>query len=312
MMMATTDWVSPTDADRAVSAAIEEKNQGVDYYLIKRWPRLAYTQPCYMGSTTWTALKMDWRYVNPAHYVRIGNQHATAGMVAREYLAWKFKLPLKARGKQINDAEQYRCAPLYASVGRHGDCFYLDLKAAYWSIMNAIGWDVDYRPLKYLGLGTPVNDFPLPKHKIARNSLASVGLTGDMQIWSGFRVVSKKMGNRFKNRILNAAIMDILNSIAYDVLLTGGVKYVNTDGYIVAHHSFDDATAVLDSYGLPWSVKHSGDTEVFGIGSYRVGEHSTKMQWATGRDFVKIDGQHADFWRKRLPWALGQRRRVIG
>lgn len=299
---------TPTsEIEGAVRAALVEKNQGVDWYLIKdKWPRLYYTHPCFLSHVSWTAVAGDWRYVDPSQYVQYMGIHATPGMIAREYLNLKYKLPLRARGVQIEDARNIRSAPLLSNRGAHGYCFYLDLKAAYWNIMNIGGWDVDYRPQKYLGLGVSPRDFPAPKIKTARNALASVGVSSDLQLWTGFKVETLKVGNRYKNRILTAFILDVLNSIAYDMALIGAV-YVNTDGYIVKLADYENAASVLNAWGLPWSVKSQGETTVYGVGSYEVGEVKTKHLWASGHDFAKIDGEHADFLRPRMKWAIARR-----
>lgn len=291
----------------AVRDAIKEKNEGVTWYLIKdKWPRLYYTQPCYLANTSWTACAGDWRYVDPGQYVNYHGVHATPGMIAREYLNKRYKLPLRARGAQIEDARMMRSAPLLANVGEQGYCFYIDLKAAYWNLMLAGGWDVDYRPQKYLGLGVPPSDFPAPKIKTARNALASVGSSNELQMWTGFKVVQIQAGNRYKNRVLTAFILDALNGIAYDMALLGAV-YVNTDGYILPANNFDAAAAKLNEWGMPWAVKAQGETTVYGVGSYQVGETRTKNLWGTGHDFAKIDGAHADFLRPRLRWAIDRR-----
>lgn len=286
---------------------LAEKNEGVDWFrVVGRWPRLYYTQPCFMSHVSWTALKGDWRYVLDSHLIKFMGQRATPGMIAREYLALKYKLPLKARGAQIVDAREYRSVPLYASRGEYGYGFYLDLKAAYWNLMLAAGWDVDYRPLKYLGTGTPPDDFPLPNHKVARNALASVGVSSDLMMWDGFKILSIKAGNRYRNRLLQAFILDTLNGIAFDMVLAGAV-YVNTDGYIIPAERYEAAADALNAWGLPWSVKAQGDVSVFGVGSYQVGEAKTKHIWHAAQDVAKIDGQHADFLRKRVRWAAERR-----
>lgn len=302
------DWESRTRMSREIGAIIQEKNEGVDWYRIEKWPRLYYTHPCYMSHVSWMAVKGDWRYVAASHYIKFEGTHATPGMIAREYLTLKYKLPLRARGAQIQDAREYRSVPLLASRGNHGYCFYLDLKSAYWNIMLALGWDVDYRPLKYVGLGTPPDDFPLPTHKVARNALATVGVSSDLSMWTGFSIKVIKAGNRFRNRLLQAAILDTLNGIAYDMVLAGAV-YIHTDGYIIPEASYDKAKKALDEWGLPWDVKAHGETTIYGTGSYRVGDKQTKHLWDTGQDFAKVDGEHADFLRKRIRWAIERRKK---
>lgn len=284
---------------REIRDAINASNEKKTVRLVKEWPDLRMTPPANLGAHSWSGLGGDWRWIHVDGYVNFYGAWATAGQIAREYLYQNYTLPLRASGAQVRSAEEHRQPPLYASVGKWGDGAYIDLKSAYWNIMLTVGWDVDYMAGKYIGRGVPPWSFPLPHNKQARNALLGCTYGGDMTIWTGEEIIYKKAGNRLKNKLLHAVTMDILNGIAYEMIMVGA-KYVNTDGYIVPYNRIDEAQAVIEAWGLPSAVKAVGEVEVFGVSSYAVGDYRTKYQWQNAPDFANVNPVNPDWLRDRL------------
>jgi hypothetical protein len=193
--------------------------------------------------------------------------------LARDYLFIEYGHSPKAKHSQI-ERIKYNIAgpPHYSKPGRFGCGYNIDIKAAYWSMMLAIGWDVDYWPGKWLLPGKPPDSFPFSDHKVARNCLVSAGLIGKVPMWSeerGYFEIFK--GNPLANMQLWRVIQDSLNSIASQAIEAGAI-YANTDGFIVPDDvSKNRVEAIITDWGLESRVKAAGPGGVFGNGSYQVG-----------------------------------------
>lgn len=221
------------------------------------------------------------------------NLWATPTQIAREYINYKAdKLPLRARMHQITACtEPKRYPPLYSGIAE-GDLVYVDMKAAYWTILQVIGWDVQYMPNKYIGRRMGVSDFPYPDWKMARNCLVTVGRPATIRT---FDIDRKKfdvttVGSRYTNNLLWAAVMDILNGIARDAVRLGAY-YVYTDGYIFRERDFERAKVGLDAWGLTFEVRHRGHGFVSAPGCYSVGDHTTRVV-----DRVKMINKISNQW----------------
>lgn len=213
----------------------------------------------------------------------------TESGAARTYLTIKYpNMPFRARSNQIEAwTNPHRSTPLYARAGI-GNGAYLDLKNAFWTIVQAVGFNLEYMPNKYLGIGANMEDFPFFMYRLSRNSLVSLGLSSTMAVWNAKkqRVDYRKTGARTKNLGLWALVCDTLNAVAADVVRAGAV-YWYTDGGIVPQYALYDAISAIESYGLQWHVDEIGEYEVRTAGSYRVGNKYTKRALAP-RDVAKI------------------------
>lgn len=203
----------------------------------------------------------------------------TPGDIARLYLEQKY-----ARRRRRMNTAQYQqfvkhvaSAPTFCEPAHFEHAYYLDLKAAYFSIVKAVGWDVEYLRSEYIGKQSDNADFPLPTHKMARNILVSTVLPSEITIWDGQRYVQEKHNNPHINMVLWGLVMDVLNGIANDVV-AAGASYVHTDGYIVGEERYAAVSEVLNSWGLPWGIKGEGQAEVKAVGCYTVGGLRTRTE----------------------------------
>lgn len=259
------------------------------------------TEPCYHGVLSWTLPQRRERWIKPGAVVNIGNGIQTGGEIARDYLDWKYPDRLRATKAQVLAIKEHRSAPLYCepSVLEHGA--YVDLSAAYWSIMSLIGWDVDYYPGKWLVAGECPDDFPLREHKVARNALVSAGLPTPVKYWTGSEDKKLYTRNPHINMGLWAAIMDILHSIG-GIARSLGAIYVHTDGYILEAWEASTLIGEIERFGLHASIKASGVSVVLGMGNYRCGDKSTKAYGAAGitGNVEYIYRTHSDKLREKL------------
>lgn len=241
-------------------------------------------EPVIIGTFSWILMKTKQRWIAEKSIVDVGNGIQTAPEVARDYIDAAFPRKLRAYADQIPFIKQHRSAVLYAKVGRTIKGVYLDVSAAYWSILRVTGYNVDYFPNKWLLQGRHMEDFPLPHHKVARSSLVSLGLVHPMSMWTGEKMKEVKKGNPRVNFGLWAIVQDVLHGIAVDLKNECGLMYGHTDGFIVPYHQMDRAIQIIsERWGMPVKVKtnDAGDKAiglavVLGVGRYKVGNVETK------------------------------------
>lgn len=273
-------------AERAIIERCWKSQQKFQVIPVPDAPRLADIPNgvVTMGSFSWF---VERKYGKPYKLVftRYAREIAdgvwcTPPQAARAYLDYKFpSLPLRARGGQLQRClTPRRSPPLYATV-MDGDLVYIDIKSAYWSILQVSGYDVQYSPGDYFGVREKVSDFPYPDWKLARNSLVSVGQSRVVRQYSAntHAYRTEPRPNRFTNRILWALVNDTLNAIAVDAVSAGAV-YVYTDGYIFRRRDADRGHDTIARWGLKPETRYSGYGYVRAPGCYRVGDHFTRVR----------------------------------
>lgn len=198
-------------------------------------------------------------------------ENVTATDAARLWLKTSYVLPLRRRRDQFAPSP----VPLLARPGRYADCAYVDIKSTYRAIVNAFGYDVEYRRGAYLSpeLARP----PLPEliatNKRAYASIVSLSASyqSTMQQVVDGKVRTFRVRNVYYQPCLWSLTRDILLGVYSQMFLTCTLLYANTDGYIVRKHELADAEAVIHEWGFKSSIKAVGSAEVYGVGAYRIG-----------------------------------------
>lgn len=262
---------------RAEERAAKRKTSIVDYFPDIHTMR----EPVYHGLLSWTLPERCERWIKAGAVVNIGYGIQTATDVTRDYLDWKFPRRLRATNAQIQAIKAHRSAPLYVEPTVLEDGVYVDLASAYWSIIQIVGWNVDYYPGQWLVAGETCDDFPLATHKVARNSLVSAGLSTPVKYWTGERDTKLYTRNTHINMGLWALVMDVLHSIGSYARSLGSV-YVHTDGYILEAWHAEELKEEIQTWGLNSSIKAAGVSVVLGMGNYRVGDKATKAYGQSG------------------------------
>lgn len=253
---------------------IAEKSEAyVDTEIVSAFPPLHHFSPdaVWVGSFSRTVPSKKWRLFAASAAITNGNQTATPPQLTRAYLDIRFPKQLRARKQQLEFWSPRRVQPMYTEPGRYReDMAYLDLRSAYWSLVQTVGWDVDYFP-GIIARRNGVSDFPFGANRLARNSLVSLGLPSTGYLYKDGRLIA--VPHSWKVNIgLWTCIQDILHGIADDMIKRAGAVYVNTDGYIVPAHALDVAYGIADEWGLPLREKHRGRATVYGVGAYSIGE----------------------------------------
>lgn len=271
-------------------------------HLIDGWfpPRLMGCAAI-LGSFSWTSVATKQRWMLKSVAENYGAGWVTPADIARDYLTVKY-----GGKKRRMNTKQYRefydsprSAPIYAVPCEIENALYIDIKSAYWSILRAVGWDVDYMPNSFLSVCSDVRDFPFPDNKMARNCLVSTAAEGAayMRMWTGEQLSWKKGGNPLVNKMLWSLVMDVLHGVAHDCV-EAGACYVYTDGFILPEDKARSVSDVLKAWGLPCGIKHEGRTVILGAGAYKIGAYETKKFKTVrrGRSLIKVRKRDRGDW----------------
>lgn len=281
----------------------KEKSENWQTELINTWfPLASYTDTLILGvfSRSDMAKRHKWLHEKRAIHMEYGV--LSPAEMARIYLDVKYpdRKPRMTTRQYQEFWQKHRSPPLAVKPCTIDDGVYIDIKSAYWSILQIVGWDADYTPSRWLGVRSDNSDFPYPDIKLARNSLVSVGLPGSVQIWHAGKVSVHKKGNKYINMVLWSLVQDVLNGVALDVVEAGAV-YAHTDGFIVPRNRVDAATAAIEAWGLPWSIKGQGRAEVRSVGEYVIeGLRGQFRRAAKPHPYWKIYDPDRAWLRKRM------------
>lgn len=263
---------------------------------------LDYRERVILGMTSWCLTESAQRYLLKSALVENGNGPQTGPEIGRDYL--KAKYPgqrQRAFSEQRDNLLLHRSPPLYCLPGRIPSAAYVDIKSAYWSIIMAVGWDVDYYPEHWLGKKSHNRDFPLVREKVARNSLVTAGLSSPRRVWTGYGFRTEHSQNTHLNYGIWAVCQDVLNAIAGVAVFKLGAQYCHTDGFIIRSERAQDLIDYIASWGLDASVKREGEAEIWRVASYRVGGYSTKtMHSPWGETLSKIAEVNEGWLRPRF------------
>lgn len=267
-----------------------------------------------LGSFSYCLLSTRQRLLKRPECLPVDHVIETPSAVARDFLLYRYKRgPIVKHTQMETIREGMRANPNYAHPTLFNFGFYVDIQAAYWSIMRAVGWNPDYYPERWLSPGVPPLEFPFSEHKKARNCLVSAGLSSEIPLYdiNKQEIVPMKRGNVLANLSLVRLIGDVLNAIATQAIELGAV-YANTDGFICPDVSSRDRVwNLIQEWGLTPSIKARGPGGVFSSGAYALGRvksgHNDHRQNLTPLVNVSTPRYHAwlqrnfTFWVSRQP-----------
>jgi len=263
-------------------------------------------EPTIVSKYALCGIESHRRLIKSDILVAVNGVYDTPSSVARDYLITKYKYgPKWTSAQRDRVTQEIACHPLYVRPTRFEEGAYVDVRAAYWSVMVRCGWDVNYYPGKWLSTEDPPLDFPFAYDKRSRNSLVSVARATQVTMWrpsNGYQMETRP--NSRPNSQLFCLIMDCLNGMAYEAVQEGAV-YAFVDGYIAP--DMDTARRIIrriEEWGFHARIKGIGRGVVTNLGSYRVGTYRTggKLLDAAEHDGIKRLEYHT--WLKdRMQWA---------
>lgn len=217
------------------------------------------------------------------------------GDLARAWIKDNYPLPVHRRGDELKIGYS---VPNYARIGKFGDCAYVDIKKAYARVL-AMGWDVEYILGRYF-MGEPK---PVPPQIAANKTAYGIAISTSGNRFSRLTIMGREKQtfvhrpfNLFSNPCLFNLARETLNGIGSEWLsvLRDNVVYMNTDGVIVKNRCIENAIDIARSWGFEARIKENdkgeeirGDTEIWGVGSYRVGDYATRRHDPFAKDFCE-------------------------
>lgn len=208
------------------------------------------------------------------------------GDVARAWVRANYTLPIKRR----RDQRRVYKLPVMARVGRHTEGVYLDIRHAYLDILQTAGYNIDYKFGKYMAAKPVIlpNIVKDTKWVYAIIVAMSAGARSHMVIKSKENgLVARRTFNLFSNPCLYAVASEVLACLAAQVLSRFGkaIWYINTDGYICHPGVVASLTETVKAWGFEIREKARGETQIFGVGSWRCGDEKTLRRDDYANDF---------------------------
>lgn len=235
-------------------------------------------EPVIVGGYTRCGTHSHTRFIRRDILMSVDGCKEPPSALAKDYLNVEYGRGPILRTNQMESIENTISAhPLYCNpcVFDHG--FYIDIRSCYWSVIQTVGWKVDYWPGEWIGGKHKPQNFPWPRHKIARACLVSVAASSAIPMWSPDRdLYVQPAYNKLLNRSLYCLINDVLNSIAAEAVRLGAV-YVHTDGYIAPSlRVANQIEQLIMDWGLTPGRKADGRGWVSSTQSYHVGSMQSK------------------------------------
>jgi hypothetical protein len=292
--------------------AQERRDRYPNISALKRLPDVrTYDTLVFWGNYSYSIPRDKARLMQDNAIVDIGNGWQTQTEVARDYLKAVYgDCRLRATGRQANYFRLRNPMPLYSKPGVIHDAAYVDLRAAFWSLMQLFGWNVDYNPSRWLTPGRIPYDFPLPDNKVARNSLVTAGLPTPTFIWDGKRFTRRNGGKKPINLGLWACISDYLHlcaSYARDC----GARWIHTDGYILPRKNAELLQYKIEGLGLSATIKAEGLSVILGQGRYIVGNRVTdRMGGYIGNKVNNLREVDTIFLEKTASWLIKRKQNL--
>lgn len=263
--------------------ALERVSQWTPTFLAEAPDVLTLEETALLGSHSYclpgSRRRLIWNTI-----VLEGEVKETPSAIARDYLTLEYKRgPIGSKG-QTSVTSLIPAVPNVALPAEYSHGVYIDIKSCYWSIMQVIGWNVDYFPGRWLSPGRPPENFPFLSHKVARNCLVSAGRLGVVSRYIPHGQIDEiKIGNRLANTQLPRLISDVLNSIASQAVELGAI-YCNNDGFIAPDLKIaKNIIQIIFDWGLTPTIKGEGAGSVKSSGAYRTGPYKS-LPWEMRQD----------------------------
>jgi len=289
--------------DQLLSAVVQRYSE---YTFVPFLPDLSSLPPgTVLGSYVYTIPAQRLRFYDRSAQAVGAPAGITPLDLAREWLRLAFDLPLRRRRDQRNPAP-----PVLLAIKTHApDLVYLDIAGAYRTILEAVGYDVEYKRYRYLSARAT----RLPP-LITRNKRAYAGIVAISSHYYSLLqkidqegISSIKVRNIFYQPSLFSVVRDVLSGVYHDVLGLPTLVYANTDGYIVRAPYADLVRHKIEVWGFSVKTKAEGEGEVYGVSSYRVGAMRTN-RLGSHNIISPTLGASATYWLRKRFWAAVQRR----
>lgn len=260
-----------------ISDNLKEKHSKQEIEIVNAFPLLTSVMDNVMlGNFSWYYMKQRRKQILRPFALHFPDLITTPSELARAYIQEKYEKQ-RATHEQIVFFRERTSPPLYCRPHDYDSGFYVDIRSAFWQILQVVGWDCNYNPGVWLAKGQSMEDFPFAEIKLSRNCLVTCGLPSEANFWNGStrKFERVKTFNRHVNLGIWRLVMDVLHCIAWDCIAAGAV-YAHTDGYICSGERTLAVQNAIHEWGLESHIKAEGRTIIYGVGSYKIGKTVTK------------------------------------
>ena len=246
----------------------------------------------FVGGSVWSKLRHARWIVNPE--VHIGNGLTYADL-ARSWIESNVEVPVKR--KRADEPMEHAPIPHLARVGYYKDMAYVDIKSTYRTILQTCGFDVEYRPLRWLSRGLATSGLD-DLHKITYSAIVTLSANYYRNVRETTKdgsLKNRKLRNTYANVALYALVRDLLHCIYSDITTTVEVFYAHTEGYIVKLADIGKVGDIITRWGFNWGIKDSGNAKILGTGSYDFNGKKPKNRVTRGKITQVADSDFRDW-----------------
>lgn len=285
--------------------------------IAEQYPVISYSNPPMHLLAPGTIIG-TWAYSLPGkvRFILAANRELAPGVlpadVTRTWLRDVYNLPIRRRKTQFNS---HYVLPLHARKGKWGDCAYVDIKQAYLQVLK-YGFDLEYVRGKYLAVDPVEIPAVIKDNKFCYSIAVAMAnsKTSNIAIMGKEHIFEQTKFNVFSNPCLYAFACELLSSVASEVMALMGnfCYYINTDGFIVPAKYVYHLIDIIGSWGLHCAIKHVGDTEIFGVASWKVGDSQTSRYNPTAQNFTSVMPDKSErLWLKQIFTKLQQKYDIL-
>lgn len=185
--------------------------------------------------------------------------------------------------------------PYKAIPGAVPYAFYLDISSAYAQIADVFGLEVTFTEGRYIAYGDTLVPEICHREKICRALLVSgTGKLSHYTEWKNETLNNRQFYNRNYAPYLRYAIIATLHAVQSQ--LDRYTIYAHTDGFICPSWHIKKACKLLDQYGFHYRIKAEGITRINGVGSYSIGNISTRNHYSQKTERRNIRSDFSEWW----------------
>lgn len=249
----------------------------------------------YLGAWAWTTVagKKSHKWVKPS--VWFPDEGGTVGDIVRQYISANYQWPYRRRNVEDHHRAYWKAYPIPQLFRPFkGQAVYIDLKSAFWQIVQRFGvqpaiklnpGDPDGKP-KYLGYSYAA-DFPQAERVKPVRALLNVhGIGTTYTVKRDDKIQKLPLPTLYKNTDLYAVTVWTLRNIARRARQMGAV-YIMSDGFIFPLSREGAFMNYLKSEGWDYAIKAVGYCETYGVGAYAIGDKSTKRT-GNGKPYANV------------------------
>lgn len=183
--------------------------------------------------------------------------------------------------------------------------FYVDVSKAYYQIVRSFGMEVSHREGRFLSFGTTAPHTLFAQNKMVRALLVSGTMRKSrFTEWKDHDLHIRAFSNPNYAPGLRRAIYSTLHAI--QSLVSNYTCYAHTDGFIVPSWRIGRVTQLLEGYGIEYSLKGEGATEIYGVGAYRIGsKRTTNYQTPSHSKKENIRNDWREWWLRKFEEGKG-------